>query len=349
MAPDTLLVVGSYTHSYGPFRAEGEGLTLVSLTGDGALRREQVLALPNPSYIRMITPDRFAVVLECNDDRAGIAFLRIDRKNRRLACEDQVTIPGRIPCHLDLDPTGRWLAGACYGSGEIFLVSSQGDGPAHILARHEGSGPHPVRQVTAHPHATRFSPDGRWLVVPDLGTDTVTCYALDGGKTTGEKTVWQAPRGSGPRLVQFTPDGKALLLVHELSSELSLLGWSDGTLVPIDRISAVGPDAPPGNTTAALRLHPTKSLAGVSNRGADTLDFFSFDLSDGLARHSTRPSGGQKPRDFEILNDGKHLLVVNQDSHRLLLEPFDLTSGAGVVGSLEIASPSTVRQVPHSA
>ncbi len=116
---------------------------------------------------------------------AVIATVGIDRGRRRLTLRAETALPGTALCHLDLSPDARWIAGACYGSGDISVRRIGDDGVptagGGTSLRRSGSSVHPVRQTQSHPHATRFSPDGRWLLVPDLGTDELACYAFDAG------------------------------------------------------------------------------------------------------------------------------------------------------------------------
>ena len=47
------------------------------------------------------------------------------------------------------------------------------------MIEHEGSSVNPDRQEVSHPHMIVTTPDNRFAVVPDLGTDKIYLYDLD--------------------------------------------------------------------------------------------------------------------------------------------------------------------------
>jgi 6-phosphogluconolactonase len=349
---DWLLVIGSYTEPYGAFRAVGEGVSLVRPGADGQLELLDQLPVPNPSYLK-VDHGRVRATLETDDARAGVATIEVS--GGRLVLAGTMPSPGRIVCHLDISPDGQWLGGACYGSGEVFtrrLADGRPIAQSGATLGRRGSSVNPERQASAHPHAVRFSPDGRWLVVPDLGTDEVTAYPFDAATgTLGEAVkIWRSAPGSGPRLVLFSPDSRYVLLVHEISSEVISLAWEDGTLTEIGRLSSLGDWPFAGtNTAAGLRWHPDGHSFGVSNRGAHAITLFDFDPATGrIAARQQVPSGGEKPRDFEFTPCGNFLIASNQNSDSLVvysLVVYSLACGrAEDTGQhLAVRSPSCVR------
>ena len=233
---DSIFAVGSYTESYGEFRARGIGVSVIRLSGDGGLRYLKSLALPNPSYlVRSSSRNVLYTTIETLDSRAALVTLETLPGDNRLRVAGRTEIRGRLPCHVGLHPGGGWIACACYDSGHVIVRRISGRGTIEAGSGDQvdrsGCGPHPVRQTRSHPHGTVFSPDGRWLVVPDLGTDEVAAYPFDAsvGRLAKPK-VWRAPGGSGPRTLVFSDCGGYILLTSELSSEVSLLRWQGGAI-----------------------------------------------------------------------------------------------------------------------
>jgi len=342
-------VVGSYTEPYGPFRAIGDGISLVSLHPTGKLEPLAQLALPNPAYLRPLSADRIAVAIETDDDRASIALVRVG--SGALELEERVATPGRISCHVDLHPMGSWLAGACYGTGEVFalpLTEGRLRPDRMITTRHTGSSVHPVRQTGPHPHAARFSPDGDWLIVPDLGADTVSAYPFHEarGPDFSHARLWQAPAGSGPRLPLFSGNGQYIVLVEEIASRLVSLRWNDGELRECHRVSSLIDPFPGENTAAGLRWHPSGRLVGVSNRGADAISLFAFDPEAGrLTPWRQISSGGTKPRDFEFSSCGAWLITTNQNGDCLAIYALEEDGVRDTGERLTVRSPSCIRQI----
>ena len=66
---------------------------------------------------------------------------------------------GDDPCHLSVDPQGRFLVATNYSSGSFIVYKLTNGLPTHVHAiiLHEGHGNDPVRQESPHPHSTTFS------------------------------------------------------------------------------------------------------------------------------------------------------------------------------------------------
>ena len=349
------IAVGSYTESYGEFRARGGGVSILCLSPSGSLRLVDRVHSPNPSYlVHLAAFDVLHATIETPDHRAGLVSLRTPLSDNPVRVADATPLKGRLPCHIDLHPDGRWIACACYGSGDVIVkgISNNGRIVLHSGDRilRVGSGPHPVRQTRSHPHGAVFSPDGRWLLVPDLGTDQLAAYPFDVlTGALGSPRNWHAPAGSGPRTVAYSKCGHFILLTSELSSEVSMLRWQGGTLTETCRVSSRDSSTPAErreNTAAGLRLHPDGIHVGVTNRGDDSISVFGMDAgARSLRRCQTLPSGGRKPRDIGFSPCGRWLISANQDSDSCVLFGVDPSSASGFLQALaeiEVPSPSCV-------
>lgn len=228
------------------------------------------------------------------------------------------TSAGDHPCHLSLDPTGRWMAAANYSTGNITVLPVLADGglgEPTATAQHHGSGPITSRQAGPHAHASQFSPDGRWLAVTDLGIDRIVIHAFDrtDGTLTPHAQIPTAP-GAGPRLLAFH-DTKAFV-VNELDNTLTTYDWLDGSANPVQTVSTV-PAGAAENTAAGLTLSPDATRVYVTNRGENTVAVFSCELDAGLTLLATQPCDGDWPRSCTLAPDGAHLVVANRRSDRV--------------------------------
>ncbi|MEO9188425.1 MAG: lactonase family protein [Acetobacteraceae bacterium] len=342
------LVVGSYTAAYAAFRAVGDGLSLFDFdatTGSLALR-DVLRDLPNPAYL---LPHRDGVLLTACEATVGHAALARVDVGERLVLRGKLALPGEVPCHVDVDPAGRFAAVACYASGDVFLCALDEEGEPRAVvgaARHAGSSVHPARQAGPHPHAARFSPAGGFLVVPDLGTDHVWVHTVRDGALGDAPWRWKAPSGSGPRLLLFAPDGRHALLVLEMASAVCSLRWHDGRLDLVRLASSLRASHAGANTASGLRLHPSGRLFAVSNRGADRIALFRFDPADGaIALIDEAASGGAKPRDFEFSPCGRWLIAANQDGDDLAVFAVEGETLRDTGVRHALGSPSCVRFV----
>ncbi|WP_377842060.1 lactonase family protein [Bosea sp. UC22_33] len=83
----------------------------------------------------------------------------------------------------------------------------------------------------------------------------------------------------------------------------------------------------------------------VSNRGAQTIAFFHFDVDSGLiSPWFDIPSGGDKPRDFAFSPCGRWVVVANQNDDRLVVWEMDWMAGKGRSAGegLTVGTPSCV-------
>ncbi|HMA36881.1 MAG TPA: lactonase family protein [Chloroflexia bacterium] len=233
---------------------------------------------------------------------------------------------GDSPCHLAVDATGRWLLVANYGTGSVGLLPIAADGalgPAADLVQHHGRGPHPVRQAGPHAHSATFAPDGRFVLVADLGLDAVLVYALDpvAGRLQPQTQVPTRP-GAGPRHLAFHPGGRHVYVANELDNTLAVYAYdaARGALQE-QQVVATLPPAATASTVADIHLSAAGNRVYVSNRGHDSIAVFDVAANGQLERGSFLPCGGRWPRNFAIAPGGQFLLVANQHSDALAVLP----------------------------
>lgn len=225
---------------------------------------------------------------------------------------------GEDPCHLAVDPSGRLLVAANYGSSALTLIALCEDGgfgaTAHLAL--EGHGPDAERQEAAHPHQILFH-DGLLLAI-DLGADLVRRFAIDLSAPVGRMLTpvapLHAPAGSGPRHGVFLPGGR-LALSGELASSLVVgasappPGWSS---VLSTAESGPARSRSPRNYPGDVQRSEDGRFVYLANRGYDTIA--AFDVTAGAPhRIAEIASGGAWPQ--HLLVHGDRCLVANWDSN----------------------------------
>ena len=223
-------------------------------------------------------------------------------------------LPGAHSCHMTL--LGRQAVIADYTSGSLTLlplsVEGMPCGEAESL-RFQGSGPHPSRQASAHTHSSWLSPDGKSLVVADLGMDAVMRFPVrDGRVVASERETFSMPPGSGPRHCAFG-DG-VLYVATELSDEVLVLSWPGMELL---QAITVNPERPGGG--GHLVLGPGGSELYVSSR-LKRDGIYSFKVgADGLLAPASYTPTGAHPRHFCLSPDGSLLAVACRDDDKVQL------------------------------
>lgn len=265
----------------------------------------------------------------------------------RLEKIGEQAIPGDHPCHIEVHSSGALLAIANYSSGSVtfFGVSSDGNllPPAQSI-QHQGSGPNKQRQEAAHAHCVHFDATGRWLLVADLGTDTVSVYEVDAAAKSIRTQATHSlslPPGSGPRHVAIDPESKRLFVLNELLLTVTEADWNaaTGSMTRRETYPTLPTGNPPQSSTAEIAIHPSLRYLYASNRGDNSISLFEIQ-SKSLAHRGNFTTHGKTPRHFAISPDGRFLLAENQDSHSIHAFAIDDTTGALQTTYQSIESPS---------
>ena len=324
------LVIGGYTPDT---EGSGPGLTVARQHPDGRLEVVAETAVSGPSFViaHPRLPLLYAVLERAED--GGLAVLADEDPAPRLLAEH--TSGGSLPCHLAIDPEGRWLVIANYGDGTVTAYRLGEDGmpePEPLTFRHEGHGPNPDRQECPHAHEAVFGPDGV-LYVSDLGTDEMRRF-LPGMRPHPDGPVRLAS-GSGPR--HFLHHEGYWYVTGELDGSVRVYDaeWREAGAVRASDAVLEGEE----NLPSHIALSADGRYLYVGNRGPDTISVFEVD-GPRLTMVSEVPSGGSWPRHFAI--DGDRLYVANQrsDSIALLVLKDGLPEPAGE--ALAVGTPSCV-------
>jgi len=335
-------LVGTYTTGANASASRGIYSAVLN-TSNGTISDLKVAAeVASPSFLaHHPTLDVIYAVVEAaefNGEPGGgiVAFSRDPSTKEWTPLGDQA-VGGKSPCHLALDPSGQVVITANYGDGSVsvFPVKADGSvGPRSQLIQHVKSGANASQQRAPHAHGITFSPDSRFVFVPDLGLDQIKIYQVDaaGARLTHcEPDAADLPPGAGPRHFVFSPDGNHAYSINELDSTITAFGWdsSKGALKALASVSTLPPEWTGKNSTAEIAVHPSGQFVVGSNRGHNSLAVFKRDPATGLLSPlSVVPCGGEKPRSFSFSRNGNWIVVANQTSNTLTTFAFDPTTGA---------------------
>lgn len=246
---------------------------------------------------------------------------------------------GVDPCHLSVDPTGRYLVTANYGSGSVTVhpIATDGSlGDRVDLVQHKGSGPVTDRQEGPHAHQARFDPAGRYVLVNDLGADTITAYRLEGGKLA-EAARTALPPGTGPRHLAFGA-GDRVYLAGELSSTVTALSYdaASGALTVLGAARTTEHEG--DNFPSEIATSADGRYVYVANRGANTVGVLAAEPA-GVRLVGEVATGGDWPRHLVLLGD--FLYVANQNSDGVGIFRVDGDTGVPEpAGALAVPSPA---------
>lgn len=270
-------------------------------------------------------------------DRVPVAAAYRIAKDGSLSLLNTSPIGDGGAAHVGVHPSGRFLLTAQYGGGSValFPLDAEGRIGAATLTEHEGgSRVFERRQDAPHPHWVGFSPDGRFALVPDLGLDGIVIYRVDTDKPAIVRHGFAASvPGGGPRHMRFSPDGRFIYLLNELSLSVTTYAWdaAAGTARLIATVPALSEEAKAGesfNSAAEIVVHPSGRFVYSSNRGHDTVSVFSANPgTSALQLVQLHPVRGAFPRNINLAPGAGWLLAAGQDSNTVAVHKVDPQSG----------------------
>jgi 6-phosphogluconolactonase len=308
-----LIYIGSYTSD---LKGNGRGVYLALRDRHtGQLEPPDMVAeLGSPTFLAW-HPEMPVLYVASESEGAVAAYHRMPAGD--LVFLGSQPTGGEAPCHVSVHPAGRFLFSANYGDGTFAVHGILPDGRLGgepRLVRHAGAGPDPVRQDGPHVHCTLPAPDGRHLIVTDLGADAVISYPFDPDSgAIDERTAHVAATvpGAGPRHLALEPRSGLLYVSCELNSTVTVYALDRGRLRWLRARPATATEPGEPNFPSELLVDAARRTLYVGNRGADVISVFAAG-PDELRALADAPAGGPTPRHFALAGD--HLYVANQHS-----------------------------------
>ncbi|MDE2855275.1 MAG: lactonase family protein [Chloroflexota bacterium] len=316
------------------------GITVAELDyANGTISVVQRVTEISECHYLNLHPNGQCLVATTMDGDVQVVTFAID-SDGLLSLLSRQAAAGSSPAYVCVDASGRnalmvnYVVGEARGNIRVYPINSEGVlGEATEHIEHEGSGPNRDRQEVSHPHMIVATPDNRFAVVPDLGTDMIYLYALDSG--AGKLTLAQTlnlPPGAGPRHVAFHPTLPRMYVINELDSTMAAFAYDEDDNWARLSIESTLPTyyvQPAGrpNTCADVHVHPNGKFLYGSNRGHDSIVIYALD-ADGLPQllryEATR---GAWPRAFMIDPRGEYLIVGNRHTDNAAVFSIDADSG----------------------
>ena len=356
MQPETaehyLAYFGTYTR--GENAAKGIYVSRFEVSSGRLSPIRLALEAQNPTFLA-VHPNRLYLYStnEVGGRRGMVSAYAIEPATGKLRLLNRVLAHGRATCYVSLDAGGSMLAVANYITGTVASYRVLGDGrlgEAVSIMQHRGPEP-------PHPHSVNFSPDNRFLIVPDVGTHKVHLYRANPGRAAlqpHDPAEFPARPGSGPRHLAFHPSGQYCYVIEEKGNAVMALEWDErrGILEEFQRVPTLPASFSGESYTAEIVAHPSGKFLYGSNRGHDSIAVFSIDPRSGrLTAVDHTPTQGSYPRNFNLDPSGNWLIALNRESNNVVAFAVDPQTGkltpTGQV--LELNSPSCLRWVPLDA
>lgn len=322
------LLIGTYTDTG---KSQGIYSYEVDMKAGVFTQKSVTTGVSNPSFLT-ITPDKKFIysVSESPGGSATNAF-SFDEQNARLTLINQSLTKSAGPCYISA--TAGHVFTANYGGGSLSVFGRKADGSLTDVLQviqHTGKSINAERQNKPHVHQVILSPDTKYLLANDLGTDKVTVYQYNSTR----KSVILVPfdtftvkLGSGPRHAVFSKDGSKLYLIQEIDGTVSVLGFKNGKLKLIQE-TTVARKPKIVNRAADIHLSPDEKFLYATNRGtANDITCFSVTINGKLEFRQQVSTGGDGPRNFAITPDGKYIFVAHQFTDNITIFSRDAKTG----------------------
>jgi len=322
------LLIGTYTNT-----GKSQGIYSYDIDmSKGVFTQKSVVAdVSNPSFLA-VTPDKKFVYSVCENTNGSAAnAFRFNENTGKLTFINTSLTKSNGPCNIAA--TGNHVFTANYGGGSISVFGRNADGSltdALQIIQHVGKSIDKERQNVPHVHQVIFTPDEKFLVANDLGTDKVTVYKYNPTAKSNILVAYDtltAKLGSGPRHSTFNKAGTKLYLLQEIDGTVSVMDMKEGKLSLIQETTVVK------NTkvvvgAADIHLSPDERFLYATNRGtANDITCFSVGDDGKLDFKQQLATGGNGPRNFAISPDGEYLFIGHQKTDNIVIFKRDIKTG----------------------
>ncbi|RLL46947.1 lactonase family protein [Oceanobacillus piezotolerans] len=294
--------------------------------------------IAGPTYLKITEDKKYLYSIIKEGEQGGVAGFSIEKDGSLSAINKQL-VPGPNPCHINTDKNHRLLFSTNYHKGTVDSYQIKEDGSvsrAVSTIQHEGSGPD-HRQEKSHVHYAGMTPDEKYLVVVDLGSDRVLSYSVSESGELEEASRLSTPPGSGPRHLVFHPQRETIAyLVTELSSEVLVLQYdsNNGSFDIIQSAKTIPNDFTENNQGSAIHVSSDGRFVYTGNRGHNSIAIFAADEKTGKLQFvEYTHTEGDWPRDFVLDPSESFLIVANQESNNLVL--FQRNKETGILSLIQ--------------
>lgn len=287
--------------------------------------------LSNPTYITISDDSKNLYVVNKDGENGGVTAFSINNESGELIKLNDQTSAGAPPCHVSVNHYKSNVLTANYHTTKItsYLIKEDGSiNTATYVIEHEGSGPH-ERQEKPHMHFAGFTPDEKYVIAIDLGSDRVITYRVVEGELEFAQEYKTRP-GSGPRHITFHPNKKIAYIMTELSSEILVMQYNeqDGSFTNQQSISTIPAEFNEINDGSAIHISADGQYVYAGNRGHNSIAIFSVDQDTGqLTFIEWTSTEGNWPRDFVLDPSEEFLVATNQKSNTMTLFKRDKSTG----------------------
>ena len=304
----------------------------------------------NPSYLCVSGDNKFVYAVNETGKNGEVSAFSFEPKQGKLAFINKQSSGGADPCYISEDKAQKNVFVANYSSGSLSVLPVNQDGSLGAvsqLVQDEGHSVDTARQQGPHVHIAMLSPDEKYLLYSDLGTDKLNIERYHASHpqplSPADPAFASVKDGEGPRHIVFSDDKKHVYLLTEMGSAVHVFDYDNGKLQEKQSISILHEGFKGKTAGAAIKISPDGKFLYASNR-LETNEIIVFAINQetgALTLVQQVTSYGKNPRDFAIDPTGNFMLVANQNSDNIYVYKIDKNTGRLSVtnNTIQIGNP----------
>lgn len=340
-------LVGTYTNS-----CPSKGIYVFEFdanSGDFSFKSssEQLI---NPSYLSISEDKKMVYAVGENDEKeSGAVALKYNQTDGQLEILNKSNSKSAGSCFIINDDKN--VITANYSSGSISIFGKNQDGSlteVKQVIEHSGKGANQKRQEKPHVHQVYFSPDKKFVLAVDLGTDLISVYDYN-PNIENEILKFHSSvlvkSGGGSRHLTFSKDGKYVYVLQELDGSLISFYYKNGVLEKAFETSIFPEDYKGKIQAADIHISPDGKFLYATNRAEmGEISIFKIEKNGKLQFIEQTSTLGKGPRNFAIDPTGNFVLVAHQYSNTIVIFKRDQKTGKLIDSGkkIEICSPVCV-------
>jgi 6-phosphogluconolactonase len=268
-------------------------------------------------------------------DEGALFAYSVDKWSGDLRLINRVFSGGMNPSFVDCDHTEETVVTSNIRGGSVasFRIKPDGglQGPSSVIEHEtEGAGAHPRLQDAPHPHSIRFDPEGKFALACDRGSDRILIYQKEAETARlmpHKPHAIVTAHGAGPRHCVFHPNSRAVYVLNELNSTVTIFRYDpdEGRMEETETASTLPEGFAGENMTAEIEVSACGRFLFCSNRGHNSIAMFRVRANGRqlkqLGHYSTH---GDWPRTIRIDPTGSWLVAANErtsDAYVFRIDP----------------------------
>ncbi len=347
MSDKYVAYVGSYTYI-----GKSKGITIFDVDLEsGTLTRKGEIGCNNSSFMAVSHSGRYLYSII---DEGLVSYeILPDGMLREM---NKATIKGMRGCFIEIDPQDRYIFVGGYHDGKLTALRLNEDGTVGEITAgifHKGLGTAWRKTNRPRVNCVRMSPDGKFVLAADGGTDHIKIYKFNYETGSLEQSdILRCELNTSPKRITFSSDGKFMYLVSEGLNFVSVYSYDGSSDIPmfthLQKVPTCDKKDTSISSACSFMFSSDEAHAFVGNEGDNSICIFDRDAETGLlTKRCVSPISGEFPKGICVFPDDRHICSVNNGSYTLTFFKIDYEKGMLVMSGRPIRVDEPNKCIMH--